>query len=283
MTKKVYVDYRSGIGTNVIAVLITCYNRQESTINILSKFLPYAEYFDIYIVDGGSTDKTLEILASMSKNAENLHLILEQDSYWAESMRLAWKIALEKKEYSGYLLVNDDLEIERERLVEFVSEMSKFNETEIYVGQCLDSSRQNITYGGLVRKSLKSRIHFRIGNAEEEITTFNANFVFVPKGVVARIGILSSRFRHSFADIDYGLRATKNQIKIKLIEKPIGVTNYNYQWASSLKNLNLTSYKMLLFSPKGLPINEWYIFCKRHAGPLWIIYFLFRYIRMVLK
>lgn len=267
----------------MIAVLLSCFNRQELTSNILSKFLRHSEVFDLFVVDGGSTDETCENLNALSKSAENLHFISEEDFYWAESMRLAWKIAREKKEYSGYLLVNDDLEIDPERLDEFISEMSKLNESDIYVGQCLDSSRQNITYGGLVRKSLKSRIHFRIGKAEEQITTFNANFVYVPKEVVSTIGILSGRFRHSFADIDYGLRATKNQIRIRLIEKPIGITNYNNQWASSLTNLNFSNYKAILFNPKGLPINEWYIFCKRHAGPFWIIYFLFRYIRMILK
>lgn len=267
----------------MIAVLLTCYNRQVLTSNIVSKFLRHSEFFDLFIVDGGSTDKTCEILTAMSKSVENLHLISEQDFYWAESMRLAWTIAREKKEYSGYLLVNDDLEIDPDRLEEFISETNKFNVSEIYVGQCLDISRQNITYGGLVRKSLKSRIHFRIGNAQEKIITFNANFVYVPKEVVLRIGILSGRFRHSFADIDYGLRATKNQIRIRLIEKPIGITNYNNQWASSLNNLNFTNYKAIMFNPKGVPINEWYIFCKRHAGPFWIIYFLFRYIRMILK
>lgn len=267
----------------MIAVLLACYNRQELTSNIVSKFLKHSEFFDLFIVDGGSTDETCEILNAMSKSAENLYLFSEQDSYWAESMRLAWKIAREKKEYSGYLLVNDDLEIDPGRLEEFKSETRKFKETEIYVGQCLDTSRQSITYGGLVRKSLKSRIHFRIGKAEENLCTFNANFVYVPKEVVSRIGILSGRFRHSFADIDYGLRATKNQIRIRLIEKPIGVTNYNNLWASTLNNLNFTNYKFILFNAKGLPIKEWYIFCKRHAGPFWMIYFLFRYLRMILK
>jgi GT2 family glycosyltransferase len=216
----------------------------------------------------------------MSKGIENFFLISVQDSYWAESMRLAWINAMRNKDYVGYLLVNDDLEIELGRLDEFVIEMKEFGKSEIHVGQCLDDSQTYITYGGLAIRSWKSRIHFRITNSEDSLITFNANFVYVPKDVVSKIGILSNRFRHSFADIDYGLRATKRHIPIRLISNPVGTTNYNTAWSESLSYLSLRNWRQILFDPKGIPVKEWLYFCYTHGGILWPVNFFTRYAKL---
>ena len=49
---------------NHIAILLTVFNRKEKTIkclrNITAQSLPADTKFDIYIVDGGSTDGTVE-------------------------------------------------------------------------------------------------------------------------------------------------------------------------------------------------------------------------------
>ena len=253
------------------------------TLDIVAKFANHSEIFDLYIVDGGSTDGTRDLLKKMCKEFPNVSLILQEDAYWAESMRLAWEIAIRNEKYDGFLLLNDDLQIENERIVEFLDELNSFDDSEIRVGQCLDQQEFEVTYGGLVRKNSKSRIHFLLADSREKIVTFNANFVYVPKAVVNKIGILSSKFRHSFADIDYGLRATKHKIPIKLIVKPVGTTSYNIEWSSSLTSLNLYNYREILFGPKGLPFKEWFIFCRRHAGPFWFINFFYRYSKMLIR
>lgn len=272
-----------GVGIDVIAVLITCFNRKEFTRDIVAKFVEHSEAFDLYIVDGGSSDGTRDLLQELSREFPNVSLILQDDSYWAESMRVAWENAINSRNYHGYLLVNDDLQIENKRIEEFLNELRSFNDYEIRVGQCLDQQKSEVTYGGLVRKNAKSKIHFRIANSCEKIITFNANFVYVPHAVVEKIGILSAKFRHSFADIDYGLRATKYMIPIRLIRKSVGTTNYNHEWSNSISNINLSNFREILFAPKGLPINEWFIFCRRHAGPFWLTNFLYRYLRMLFK
>lgn len=244
----------------MIAVLITCFNRKNLTFDIVTKFAKHSENFDLYVVDGGSTDGTPELLKTLCKELPNVSLFLQEDSYWAESMRLAWEIAIRNQEYDGYLLLNDDLQIENKRIIEFVDELNHFGDSEIRVGQCQDDSRMNVTYGGLARKSAKSQLHFCIAQSEDELVTFNGNFVFVPKGVVSKIGILSNRFRHSFADIDYGLRASRSNIPIRLIPNPVGTTNYNAAWSESLSNLSLRNWRQILSDPKGIPVREWLFF-----------------------
>ena len=264
----------------VIAVIITCFNRKALTLDIVAKFAKYSQAFDLYIADGGSTDGTRDLLNSACREFPNISLILLEDSYWAESMRKAWEVAVSADVYDGYLLLNDDLHIENARIVEFLEELKNFENNEIRVGQCLDESKSKITYGGLVRKPVKSRIHFKIALAEDELVTFNGNFVYIPKFVVSEIGILSSRFSHSFADIDYGLRASKRNIPIRLIPNPVGITNYNTAWSESLFNLTAQNWRRKLFNPKGIPVSEWFYFCYSHGGILWPANFILRYLKL---
>lgn len=265
----------------MIAVLIACFNRKDMTLDIVTKFAQHSEIFDLYIVDGGSTDGTRDLLKTLSKQFKNVKLVLRDDSYWAESMRAAWEIATTDEKYQGYLLLNDDLQIENKRIREFLDELLSFDDFEIRVGQCVDEPPTTITYGGLVRKNARSRIHFRIAHFGDKVVTFNGNFVYVPKNVVLKIGILSNKFRHSFADIDYGLRATKRDIPIRLISKPVGSTTYNSAWANSLANLTLLNWKKIFFDPKGIPVKEWFYFCYTHGGIIWPLNFFMRYFKLL--
>lgn len=267
----------------MIAVLIACFNRKNLTIEIVRSFARYSENFHLFVVDGGSTDGTRSSLTTLCTEFPNISLIQQDDSYWAESMRLAWEIALRDRKYDGYLLLNDDLHIDNERIVEFLDELKSFKASEIQVGQCLDDSKMSVTYGALIRKSKKSKIHFRLAKIGEKPDTFNANFVYIPNDVVSKIGILSQRFRHSFADIDYGLRASKEYIPIRLISRPIGTTNYNASWAHSLSQLTLRNWRQILFDPKGIPISEWFYFCYTHGGILWPVNFFWRYLKLIIK
>lgn len=251
------------------------------TLDIVAKFAKHSKIFDLYIVDGGSSDGTSELLRNLCKEFPNVFLFLKEDFYWAESMRLAWEIARRNQKYDGFLLLNDDLQIENKRIIEFLEELTRFRNFEIQVGQCQDDSRKNVTYGGLAKKSAKSKLHFRIAQSEDELVTFNGNFVFVPKGVVSKIGILSKRFRHSFADIDYGLRASKRDIPIRLIPNPVGTTNYNAAWSKSLSNLSLRNWRKILLDPKGIPVKEWLYFCYIHGGILWPANFFIRYLKLL--
>jgi len=87
-----------------------------------------------------------------------------------------------------------------------------------------------------VRKKLSQKFIFASQIRSKEIITFNANFVYVPHAVVGKIGILSAKSRHSFADMDYGLRATKHMIPIRLIRKSVVTTNYNHAWSNSIRS-----------------------------------------------
>ena len=92
-----------------IAILITCFNRREKTLACLHDIYNSDKCedinFDIFIVDGGSSDGTYESILQMYPQ---VHIKKHQDLYWAGGMRKAWELAINYKNYDYFLLLNDD-------------------------------------------------------------------------------------------------------------------------------------------------------------------------------
>ena len=145
-----------------ISVLICSHNRKEKTLSCLKHLceckIPHDYVINIFLVDDGSTDGTLEAvqltypLVEICKGNGSL--------YWARAMILAWNLAIKKGESFAYLLLNDDVVLNDDCL-------SKFKETDdycyfkygcrgIYVGSTVDLNSGKITYGG--HKIIKNHI-----------------------------------------------------------------------------------------------------------------------------
>ena len=101
--------------------------------------------------------------------------------------------------------------------------------------------------------------------------------------VFQKLGNLDDVYTHGFADIDYGLRATKNGIRIFQTKESAGMATFNEKWQLENSKLHLANYRQILFSKKGVPITEWLHFTRNHGGTAWPMYFLFRYLKMVIK
>lgn len=79
-----------------IAVLITCYNRREKTVNCLNLLfkcgLPVGFALKVYLVDDGSTDGTGEEVRKLFPEIKVI--VGSGELYWAGGMRLAWTEAI---------------------------------------------------------------------------------------------------------------------------------------------------------------------------------------------
>ena len=93
-----------------IAVLLTCYNRKEKTLNSLQSLNNAKKIkntqLDIYLVDDGSIDGTSN---SVSKLFNNVKIIKGNgDLFWNRGMHLAWTSAVNNCDYDFYFWLNDD-------------------------------------------------------------------------------------------------------------------------------------------------------------------------------
>lgn len=264
-----------------LAVLIASYNRSDFTIECLKNVLKSKvseTIISIYVVDGGSTDGTVD---EIRKKYPDVHLFIKDDFHWCEAMRFAWNEAAQLN-FDYYLWLNDDSEITCHAIQDALDLARKQTDKVIVVGLFQDPITGKDTYGALKQKSKASPLSYKI--IEDDFSTpitFNGNFVLISRYVFRLVGNLDSNYTHSFGDIDYGLRATNLGVPIFQLEKPVGVVAFNSNWKRNNESLSRENFHKILFAKKGIPINEWFHFCKEHGGIFWRLRFSFRYLRLV--
>lgn len=192
-----------------IAVLITCHNRKNLTVQCVDRVYRQAfDDVDVFLTDDGCTDGTPE---EVTKLFPRVNIIKGDGSlFWNRGMYVAWKEAL-KGDYNYYIWLNDDTSITNDCFVELLKASQYFNDKAVIVGTT--SARGNpsqITYGG---RNEKERLIESI-DMYNKCYTFNGNIVLVPQFVVDKIGIISDKFHHRFGDTEYGFRANREGIEV---------------------------------------------------------------------
>lgn len=263
-----------------IAILLTSYNRCDTTINCLTKIqsqiIPSNYSFDIYLVIDGSTDKTEELvkakfpLTNIIKGTGEL--------FWNRGMHLAWETASTMGLYYHYLWMNDDTELKDGALNSLIRIMESKNDNAIVVGStCSIKDNTITTYGG--RDEGLTLIE--PDSTVQECHTFNGNCVLIPHKCFIVLGNLDYYFRHSFGDIEYGLRANRKGISIFTTSQTIGHCNRNEGTPAFLSSkISLKKRLKILYSPLGFnPFEAFYLNRKYHS----LIYALMLFIKVHLN
>jgi len=274
-----------------IAVLVTCFNRRDVTVRGLVALRAAAVAVDdavsvdysVYLVDDGSTDGTGEPVAV---DFAEVYLIKGSGSlFWNGGMRTAWVTAIpDAPDY--YLWWNDDIEFLPHTIVNLLASQhakeAEHGPKVISVGKVLDPDSDAVTYGGYRIARGLSRLRFvRVPNERQPCDTMNGNCVLIPARAVKEVGIHSEHFTHGSGDVDYGLRACKAGYLLFQTPFPVGYTAFNEAFHANTSRLTSKNWRFIFSDPKGLPVREWMHFCRAHAGPLWPINFLVRYLKIM--
>ena len=275
------------INRTKLAVLITCYNRRNTTLVCLQTLYKQDVAFDVYLVDDGSSDGTSGAVKVSYPNVK----ILQGDGnlFWVGGMRLAFAEAL-KKGYDYYLWLNDDTLLEPDALPNLLDTHQSLAKSgcpnSIIVGSVRDPVTGKLTYGGRVR--LTSRFWHKFESLEpsqepKECDTMQGNIVLISHSVAEIVGNLDAIFIHGMGDLDYGLRARKLGCSVWIAPGYVGSCSQNSvkgSWADT--NLPLFERLKKTLQPKGFPLKPWFVYAKRHKGPLWFIQWTFPYLRAVI-
>ncbi len=267
-----------------IAVLLTCHNRKEKTLNCLKALFDVEALnvnfiIDVFLVDDGSIDGTTAAvnreypLVQVLKGTGNL--------FWNQGMRLAWKTAAASKEYNFYFWLNDDTILDRNAVLNLIETYKFATEIEkkdvIITSACRIATEINIfSYGG------RTETGPVIPNGKPQRCKFiNGNAVLVPKTIYHTLGNLSNDYTHGMGDFDYGLRALKFGFECYTTKDYIATCAPNEGvpgWCNP--NLPLKKRWELLHSPRGLNIREYIKFRKKFWGIIWINFAIKAYVKM---
>lgn len=194
---------------NDIAVILTVHNRKEKTIECLKNIYEQkleSCTIEIYLTDDGCTDGTAESVVQRYPKVKIIHG--DGNLFWNRGMHVAWENA-SKTNPDYYLWLNDDTKLFNNSLDRLLSYAKQKDNESIIVGSTqLNDINDTMTYGGLDGK-IKHRRILPDNQKLKECNTFNGNIVLIPKKVFLKLGFNDYYYRHSFGDIDYGMKATK--------------------------------------------------------------------------
>jgi len=272
-----------------IAVLLTSHNRKDRTLECLESLFAsevQAVEFEVYLVDDSSTDGTAEVVAA---NYPDVNIAIGSGAlFWGGGMRLAFARAAPRRP-TFILWLNDDEVLERDAIHRLLNAHRTLNsvrdEQSIIVGSTRDRQTGEVSYGGVQRTSRIRRMNFSLIDSKSEIQpceTMNGNVVLIPRSVYLNVGNIDKKFTHAMGDFDYGLRARRAGCKIFVAPGYFAECDSNSP-EGTFRDLTLSRRERLrrAVSTKGIPPREWVSLCRRHAGPLWPIFAMAPYIRLL--
>lgn len=279
-----------------IAVLLTCFNRKQKTLDCLgalfNQVLAPDVSLQVYLVDDGSTDGTGE---AVQQNYPQVKVLRGDGSlFWNGGMRMAFDAAL-KDDPDFYLWLNDDTMLDPDALKTVVGTYNQLAEQgerkAIVAGSTRDPVTGVYTYGGKVQNRWWHPLNLDSVEPTEQpqpCDTICGNCVLIPREVAQVVGNLDPAFVHYAGDWDYGLRAKQKGCTVWIAPGYQGTCSAN---PKPQKGTNAAQGDRLhkVEQPKGLaledvilqPMKEWKVLTQRHAGLFWPIYWLLPYRRLV--
>jgi GT2 family glycosyltransferase len=279
-------------GNMRLAVLMTCYNRKQKTLACLqslvaSQGIDHLE-LNVVLVDDGSTDGTVDAVAAafpwvrVDRGDGSL--------FWCRGMHRAFDLAL-RDEYDFYLWLNDDTQLYPDALSRLLKEAVELRAQQgrpvILVGSTVDEASGNLTYGGVRRASWwqpLTLVKVMPGEQPQACDTMNGNIVLIPAEAAHIVGNLDPIFEHAMGDTDYGFRAVQLGVALWVAAGVHGTCGLNpVKGTFSDRTLSLPKRWRLMLGRKVLPWRSWWRMTSKHAGPLWPIYFVWPYIKLVVS
>lgn len=281
----------SGVYRFRATAILTSYNRRANTLECLARLELAARRasvkLDAVLVDDGSTDGTAEAVTDAFR-----WVTLERGDgslFWNRGMHRAQAIAM-RREVDFLIWINDDTWLSDDALRKLTHTyevlIARLGQPVIVVGATSDRATGALTYGGQVAASrLRRFTYHKVWSATEptECETMNGNLVLLPIDIARVVGNLDPVYEHAAGDIDYALRARKAGYRVFVAPGFVGNCSNNPRAGTFLDpTLPFAVRWKKMMSRKGLPPRSWLQLTRKHGGPVWLIYFIWPYFKLII-
>ncbi len=287
-------------GMRRIAVILTCFNRRDTTLACLDRLKTQTAVMEdlggdndvaeaeltVFLVDDGSTDGTGEAVRAAHPE---VHIIEGTgDLFWNRGMYLSWATAIDQGGFDHYFLLNDDTILFPDALEQLIHAAESPEDGSegvgLAVGATTDPETGEFNYGGYVRDSKWNPMKLRHRKLSEtdRIDTMNCNAVLVPASVVEEIGQMDPAYHHSWGDIDLGYRASKAGFVLSVPSVPVGHCESNPRGTDAHNDAALSLRDRIAYinSIRGLNKADWLHLVRQHGGPAWPLVWASPYINL---
>ncbi len=273
-----------------IAIIMTCHNRRDLTVECLKRVFSQKNIGDttlkIFLVDDGCTDGTGTVV--QQKYPEVKVLWGNGSLFWAGGMRLAFGEAL-KDNFDFYLWLNDDSRLYdtglRSMLDTYSALLRRTGDEVIIAGSFCDEKSLMLTYGGTMLGSWWRPARYKMvqpSQLPQRCDLFHGNCVLIPRKIAMATGNMSSDYKHGGGDRDYALRAKKAGFSSWICPGYVGTCSRNSKvdrWRS--KELSMKDRVEAITHPIIVArVQDWTAYVKKYHKALWPYFFLMSFIRL---
>ncbi len=254
-----------------VSIIIPCLNEEENVIRCLDSILK-SEYpknlIEIIIVDGLSTDNTIQLIKDYAKNNE---ILIRLYSNKKRQQNFALNIGIKKAKGDMIIRLDTHATIHQDYIKDSVTYLFEENPSADAVGSpIITKPIKNTLIGRSISVVMSSR--FGVGNSSfrTEDKTKN-NYISadtIPygcykKSVFSDIGLYNEKL-FCTEDLDFHSRMKKNGKKIFLNLKNRNIYHSRYKYIDFIKH----AFRNGIWSILPITISENFIFSIRHMIPI---------------
>lgn len=263
-----------------LAIVLSTYNRCKKTKTALDGIIGSINKYDnairyhFFVCDDASSDGTCEML-----NTYDYISVIHGTGklFWCKSMHRAMQVA-KAWDADFYLMINDDVEFNENVIEVMFSSYAQIGGIGGICGSTLDSNRLEFTYGG--REKDNTPI-VPTGSIQPCYWT-NWNCFLIDREVVNIVGLIDSKYQHSFGDYDYSFRMNKAGIPVMVATDYVGTCDRNVI-KNTFRSSDVSRFRRfkMLFSPKGMPILSYMHFNLNVNGKKYFLRYLWGYFSLI--
>jgi dolichol-phosphate mannosyltransferase len=245
----------------IVSIIIPCYNEESNIAQIYNSLLSYIKDFnyEIFFIDDGSTDNTLENIKTINKSDKQVKFISFSRNFGHQN---ALKAGYDSAKGDCVICLDSDLQHPPELIPEMINLWQK--------GYKIVSTKRKDKSSEFFKK-ITSKIFYRVINklSEVKIEDGAADFRLLDKQVVQELKKLNEKFLFYRGLIPW---LGFSQIQLEYLASPrfSGRTKYSFS-----KMLHFASDGITSFSVKPLKVSIYIGFTIAFVAFLYILYAIY--------